>query len=174
MAELAAALQALDIADVSDRVSGFGGLDVYLDEVETAALVCNLDVRRRMPWRSVLGVVAVMAAVLAYVQMDNGDTHETPSAPARVVEQDNVRTIEQPPSEPPAGFAASPALPVVQPARREPTRVRQKPVRREKVRADASPARARQVEPQTDAPDVETRAATKKEDYAAVTPPTLY
>jgi hypothetical protein len=189
MAQLGAALHELDLAGATRSAGSVeGGLDGYLDEIETAALVCNADVRRRIPWRSVIGVVAVMALALAYVRVDNDDSHETQSSPARVVEDDVVPPLDAPRFDPRPVLAPSSAVPATQREPREPTaidvnpeqpqrgstRMRQKPVRRDPVRADGSPARARKVEARRDAADAETRAATKKEDYAAVTPPTLY
>jgi serine/threonine protein kinase len=189
MAQLGAALHELDLAGATRSAGSVeGGLDGYLDEIETAALVCNADVRRRIPWRSVIGVVAVMALALAYVRVDNDDSHETQSSPARVVEDDIVPPLDAPRFDPRPVLAPSSAVPATQREPREPTaidvnpeqpqrgstRMRQKPVRRDPVRADGSPARARKVEARRDAADAETRAATKKEDYAAVTPPTLY
>ncbi len=199
MAQLGAALSELEafIGRASSRFiaptsSGFiepvssgyiAPVDVYLDEVETAALVCNLDVRRRLPWRSALAVVAVMAIALVYVRMQNDDANEPQSS--ALVEQESGPANEQPRDEQPAVVPAAATPAKQRPARelradtttdeprRDATRVRDKKVRREPARANASSARARKVEARSDMPDVETRTATK-EDYGAFTPPTLY
>ena len=95
MAQLGAALHELELLGMSERASSahLSALEVELDEVETAALVCNLDVRRRLPRRTAIGVVAVIAIALGYVRMQGGDSE---AAKPRVVEQEPVLAREDP------------------------------------------------------------------------------
>jgi serine/threonine protein kinase len=166
MAQLAAALSDLDLRvatqplmleDLADEVD-----DVLAQPSERAVTVPPPDLRTRLPWHVVAGVVAALAFVLFYVQLDPRP-RETSAPRERIVESEEALPVA-PPAVTPITVPATtkpPAAKAEQP-RRESPRVRPRPVRREPVRTEAVAAPA--PEP----------PARKKEDYASVTPPTLY